>query len=102
MTAHIIYNKIDSLNPATHSKILIDKIIRRRIGFKGILISDDIAMKSLTKNLVYNAFKALDSGCNLVLYCGGNFKESSLLLSKIGNIDKFTYKKTSEFYSFLR
>jgi len=102
MTAHIIYKKIDSLNTATHSKILINNIIRRKLGFKGILISDDISMKALSNNLLYNATKAIDSGCNLVLYCKGKINESSLLLSKIDDLDNFTRKKTSEFYRFLR
>ncbi len=102
MTAHIIYKKIDSLNTATHSEVLIKNIIRKKLGFKGILISDDISMKGLQGNLLYNAKKAIQSGCNLVLYCKGNIKESSSLLSKINDIDNFTKKKTSEFYRFLR
>ena len=102
MTAHIIYKKIDPLNTATHSKVLIKNIIRKKLGFRGILISDDISMKALSGNLVYNAKKAIQSGCNLVLYCKGNIKESSALLSKINDIDNFTKKKTSEFYRFLR
>ena len=75
---------------------------RRKLGFKGILISDDISMKALSNNLLYNATKAIDSGCNLVLYCKGNIKESSLLLNNLSDIDNLTTKKTSEFYSFLR
>ncbi len=102
MTAHIIYKKIDPLNVATHSKTLIKNIIRNKLGFKGILISDDISMKALSGNLIYNAKKAIQSGCNLVLYCKGNIKESSALLSEIDDIDGFTKKKTSEFYRFLR
>ncbi len=102
MTAHIIYKNIDPINSATHSKILIKNIIRKKLGFSGILISDDICMKALDKNLITNAERAIQSGCNLVLYCKGNIKESSLLLSKIQDIDNFTKKKTSEFYSFLR
>ncbi len=102
MTAHIIYKKIDPVNCATHSKKLIKKIIRKNLNFKGIIISDDISMKALKGNLIYNAKKALTSGCNLVLYCKGNIKESSELLTKMPNIDKFTEKKTSEFYRFLR
>ena len=82
--------------------ILIKNIIRNRLGFKGILISDDISMRALSRNLLYNAKKAINSGCNLVLYCKGNIKESSALLSKIDDIDNFTKKKTSEFYRFLR
>tara|TARA_A100001011_G_scaffold400776_1_gene518627 strand:+ start:4334 stop:5281 length:948 start_codon:yes stop_codon:yes gene_type:complete len=102
MTAHIIYKRIDPLNTATHSKILIKNIIRKKLGFKGILISDDISMKALKGNFIYNAQRAIRSGCNLVLYCKGNFKESSILLNKVNEIDDFTKKKTSEFYKFLR
>ena len=101
MTAHIVYSKIDPNNVATHSKLIIDKIIRKKIGFKGILISDDIAMKSLRYDLITNAQKSLNAGCNLVLYCGGIFKESEKLLKHLPLIDKFTVKKTSEFYNFL-
>lgn len=102
MTAHIIYNKIDKLNPATHSKILIREIIRERLGYKGIIISDDISMNSLKGNLNERAQKAINAGCNLILYCRGNFKESTKLLRQIDEIDAFTKKKTSEFYNFLR
>ena len=102
MTAHILYSKIDKNNVATFSKKIISKIIRKKIGFKGILISDDISMKALSGDLIYNAKTAIKSGCNLVLYCKGNIKESSALLSKINDIDNFTKKKTSEFYRFLR
>ena len=102
MTAHIIYKKIDPLYPATHSSVVIKKIIRNRLGYKGILISDDISMGALGKNILHNCKKSLTSGCNLVLYCKGNIKESSLLLRNLGEMDKFTKKKTSEFYNFLR
>ena len=101
MTAHILYNKIDNKNCATHSKKIIQDIIRKKIGFKGIIISDDISMKSLKYSLVKNALKALNAGCNLVLYCEGRSSESLKLLRKVPPIDEFTKKKTSEFYRFL-
>ena len=102
MTAHIIYKDIDPNNCATHSKIVINKIIRKKIGFKGLIISDDISMRALSKNILYNAQKAILSGCNLALYCKGNIKESKYLLKNIRKIDNFTNKKTSEFYNYLR
>ena len=102
MTAHILFDKIDSKDCATHSKKVIKNIIRKKIGFKGIIISDDISMKSLKYSLVKNALKALNAGCNLVLYCEGRSSESLKLLRKIPPIDEFTKKKTSEFYRFLR
>jgi len=102
MTAHIIYSSYDSKNTATHSKIIIDKVIRKYIRFKGILISDDISMKSLKYKLEENALKALEAGCNLVLHCNGKMSEMSKLAKVIPRIDNFTQKKTSHFYKFLR
>ena len=101
MTAHILYKKIDSTNASTHSKKVIKEVIRNKIGFKGILISDDVSMKALKFNIVKNAQQALKAGCNLVLYCSGNYGESKKLLNELPFIDKFTLKKTSEFYKFL-
>jgi beta-N-acetylhexosaminidase len=101
MTAHIIYSKLDSENVATHSKFIIRKIIRKKLGFKGIIISDDISMKALKHDLLTNAKKSLEAGCNLVLYCSGNHKDSAKLLKFLPQIDNFTLKKTSEFYKFL-
>ena len=101
MTAHIIYSDYDSKFAATQSKIIINKIIRKHISFKGILISDDISMKSLKYGLVDNSRKALDAGCNLILHCNGNIKEMFKLLEIVPTIDKFTQKKTSDFYKFL-
>ncbi len=102
MTAHIIYKKIDSSNPATHSEIIIKKLIRKELNYKGLIISDDISMKALTKNIVFNAEKSIKSGCNLALHCSGNLKESAILLKNAKKIDNFTIKKTSELYKFLR
>ena len=102
MTAHILYSKIDAKNVATFSKKIIQKIIRKKIGFKGILMSDDISMKALKYDLITNANKSLEAGCNLVLYCGGNINDNLKLIKSVPYIDKFTSKKTSEIYKFLR
>ena len=101
MTAHILFNHIDKMNCATHSKKIINNIIRKKLGYRGIIISDDINMKALKYEIVENAIKAIDAGCNLALYCKGNYKDSLKLLKKVPPIDAFTSKKTSEFYKFL-
>jgi len=101
MTAHVLYLKIDKKNVATFSKKIISKIVRKEIGFKGIIISDDISMKALKYGLVDNAKKSLLAGCNLALYCAGNYSDCIKLMKEIPFIDKFTQKKTSEFYKFL-
>ena len=101
MTAHVVYEKIDPNNTATHSKIIINEIIREHIKFKGILISDDISMNSLKYSINERAIKALKAGCNLVLHCNGKINEMRKLAKVIPKIDKFTQKKTSDFYKFI-
>ena len=100
MTAHILYSKIDSKNVSTFSKKIISGIVRKKIGFKGILLSDDISMKALKYDLVTNAKKSLSAGCNLVLYCAGNIKDNYKLIKSIPYIDKFTIKKLRKFIKF--
>jgi len=102
MTAHIRYENIDKKNVATFSKRIIKNVIRKKMRFKGILISDDISMKALKYNLLENAKRSLSAGCNLVLYCSGNYRDAHKLVRALPFIDKFTAKKTSEFYKFLR
>jgi len=102
MTAHAIYEKYDSKYTATHSKTVIKKIIRNHIKFKGILISDDISMKSLNFTLIKNTKMALEAGCNLILHCNAKLNEMKKISRLIPKIDKFTQKKTSDFYNFLR
>ena len=80
---------------------ILVEVIRKSIGFKGILISDDISMKALKYDLITNAKKSLDAGCNLVLYCSGKTSDNLKLIKSLPYIDKFTVKKTSEFFKFL-
>ena len=100
MTAHIIFNKIDNQNTVTQSKKLI-KLIRQKIGFKNILISDDLSMKSLKGSLEKNTIKTFKAGCNIVLHCNGNFNEMEIVGKNSPLIDKFIFKKTSQFYKIL-
>ena len=100
MTAHVLFSRYDKKNVATFSKEIIYKIIRRKIGFKGILISDDISMKALKFDLVTNAKKSLAAGCNIVLYCAGNTKDNFKLINELPYIDKFTSKKHQNFSNF--
>ena len=102
MTAHILYQKIDRTNVATFSKKIIKEIIRKKIGFNGILMSDDISMKALQFDLINNAKKSLEAGCNLVLYCAGKIDDNFKLIKSVPYIDSFTAKKTSEIYKILR
>ena len=100
MTAHIIYKNIDPLNTATHSAKII-KLIRNKIGFKNIIISDDISMKALKNSIKINTLKAFAAGCNLILHCNANYAEMRVVAENSPLVNNFIIKKTSQFYSFL-
>ncbi len=100
MTAHVIYKDIDPTNTATHSKKII-KLIRKKIGFKNIIISDDISMKGLKYSIKQNLLKALSAGCNLILHCNANYSEMRTVAENSPMIDNFIIQKTSQFYKFL-
>ena len=97
MTAHIIFNKIDPDNTVTHSKKMIS-IIRDKIKFKNLIISDDISMKSLKYSIAENTKKSFDAGCNLVLHCNGKLNEMTQVAENSPKMNSFVLKKTSEFY----
>ena len=100
MTGHVIYKNLDQLNTATHSKKVI-RYIRNYIGFKNILISDDLSMKSLKNNMRNNTIKAFEAGCNLALHCNGKLNEMKIVAENSPLISNFISKKTSQFYKIL-
>jgi beta-N-acetylhexosaminidase len=75
MTAHIIYSAIDRENPATTSAKVISEIIRKIIGFDGMLISDDLSMQALDGMFADRTQAALAAGCDAVLHCSGDMSE---------------------------
>jgi len=100
MTAHVIYEKLDKRNTVTHSKKVI-QYIRKKIGFKNILISDDLSMKGLKEDMKTKTIKAFKAGCNIVLHCNGNQKEMMIVANNTPLISNFIIKKTSQFYKIL-
>lgn len=69
MTAHIRFTAWDAEQPATLSPVVIAEIIRGRIGFDGLLLSDDIDMEALEGSVPERAARAHAAGCDLVLNC---------------------------------
>ena len=100
MTGHVVYEKLDKVNTVTHSKKIIN-YIRKVIGFKNILVSDDLSMKSLKEDMKTNTIKCFEAGCNLALHCNGNFNEMEIVANNSPMINPFIIKKTSQFYKIL-
>ena len=87
MTAHVGYSEIDGTRPVTVSAPLIETVIRKDIGFEGLLLSDDISMHAL--DAVYadigeRAGAALQAGCDLVLHCNADSAEMRSVAAACG------------------
>ncbi len=75
MTAHVVYEALDSDNVATVSKAVIGDIIRGEIGFGGFLMTDDIGMGALDGEMAARCEAALAAGCDAILHCSGEYDE---------------------------
>ena len=75
MTAHVVFSAIDRLAPATTSVTMVQQVIRGFIGFRGLLMSDDVSMNALAGSLAERSRAALAAGCDVVLHCNGDLNE---------------------------
>ncbi|MBX2988232.1 MAG: beta-N-acetylhexosaminidase [Bdellovibrionaceae bacterium] len=71
LTAHIRFPKIDPVWPATLSEIFLKDILRKELRYRGLIITDDLGMKALTKHYSVEevAVRAIEAGADLLLYC---------------------------------
>ncbi len=81
MTAHISFSSIDK-KIATYSK-KINLIIKNKLNFKGIIMTDDICMKALKENISYRTLQPLIAGYDIILHCNGNINEMKKIVSII-------------------
>jgi len=86
MTSHIVFTAWDPERPATLSPIVIEEVIRKRIGFDGLLMTDDIDMKALSGSAGDKAAGAIAAGCDLVLDCWGRMDEMEDIAARLDDI----------------
>ena len=84
MTAHVLYAALDDERPATTSPTVIAECIRGRIGFDGLLMSDDISMRALSGDVATRCRAALRAGCDVVLHCNGDFEIMQAVSGAVG------------------
>jgi beta-N-acetylhexosaminidase len=75
MTGHLVFTAWDAENPATQSPFVIEQIIRQRIGFGGLLLTDDLDMEALAGSIPQRAARSLAAGCDLALNCWGRMED---------------------------
>ncbi len=71
MSGHLLLTAYDPNLPATLSPDIIAKVIRQHIGFKGLLLSDDISMHALSGSYRERVVSAYEAGCDIILHCNG-------------------------------
>jgi beta-N-acetylhexosaminidase len=86
MTSHIVFEAWDAAHPATLSAIVIEQVIRGRIGFDGLLMTDDIDMKALSGSAGDKATAAIAAGCDVVLDCWARMDEMIEIAGRLGEI----------------
>jgi beta-N-acetylhexosaminidase len=85
MTAHIVFTAIDKTRPATQSRKAI-RLIRERLGFGGLLLSDDLCMNALSGSLTERAERSLKAGCDLVIHWTGDMAEMRQVAEGVGRL----------------
>jgi beta-N-acetylhexosaminidase len=86
MIAHVVYTAWDDRRPASLSPIVIEAIIRGRIGFDGLLLSDDLGMSALSGGSGERAHGVIEAGCDIALHCSGVMEEMVDVASAVGEM----------------
>src|SRR5215831_6968538 len=81
MSAHVVFTAYDADAPASISKRVTEEVIRGSIGFDGLLMSDDLAMKALSGSVADKAAAVIAAGCDVVLACNGGLEETEAVAS---------------------
>lgn len=86
MVAHLLYTAWDAERPASQSPVVIEDIIRRRIGFDGFLMSDDTNMKALSGGEGERAAACVAAGCDVALPCNGVLADNIAVAEAVGEL----------------
>ncbi|MBX3594308.1 beta-N-acetylhexosaminidase [Sphingomonas sp.] len=102
MTCHVVFKAWDADNPATLSPTVIAEVIRGRIGFDGLLMTDDIDMKALSGSAGDKAAAAIAAGCDVVLDCWARMDEMTEIVAKLDDAGAATLTRLDRAMGFAR
>lgn len=83
MTAHVRYTAWDAENPGTLSPFVVGEVIRQRIGFAGLLLTDDLDMEALSGSVPERAERAIAAGCDIALNCWAKMDDMIGIASRL-------------------
>ena len=90
MSAHIVFEAWDAERPATLSPTVIEQVIRQRIGFDGLLLTDDIDMQALEGSIVERGAAALEAGCDIILNCWAKMEDQQAIANRVPDLTEAT------------
>ncbi|MEJ6596054.1 beta-N-acetylhexosaminidase [Parasphingorhabdus sp.] len=93
MTGHLLFTAWDAETPSTLSKIVIQDIIRDRIGFDGLLFTDDLDMEALSGTVAERAERAQAAGCDIALNCWAKMDDMTAIAKSLVSMSKKTQQR---------
>jgi beta-N-acetylhexosaminidase len=101
MTAHVVYLALDRELPATQSRKIV-RLIRKQLGFDGLLMTDDLSMKALSGEMADRVARATEAGCDMMLHCNGNFAEMQAVAEASGELKRTAMRRARSALKALR
>jgi beta-N-acetylhexosaminidase len=85
MTAHILIPALDEENPATLSPSIVDGLLKQTLGYRGLVLSDDLEMKAISGRYGHSdaTIRAIAAGCDAVLMCAPKAEEQTAALEAV-------------------
>ena len=102
MTGHLKFTAWDAEHPATQSPFIIETIIRGKIGFDGLLITDDLDMEALSGTVPERAEKSVAAGCDIALNCWAKLDDMTGICERLPAMSDLTKARLERTLSFTR
>lgn len=99
MSAHIVYEAWDPEHPATLSQTVIRDVIRGKIGFDGLLLTDDIDMEALDGSIPDRSAAALAAGCDVILNCWAKMDEQQAIAARFPDMTAETAARLDQVHA---
>lgn len=102
MTGHLVFTAWDADHPATQSPFVIEQIIRGKIGFDGLLLTDDLDMEALSGTVPDRAEAAIQAGCDIALNCWAKMDDMTGICERLGSMSEATAARHAHALSAIR
>ena len=96
MTGHLLFTAWDAETPSTLSKIVVQDIIRDRIGFDGLLFTDDLDMEALSGTVPERAERAQAAGCDVALNCWARMDDMVGIAKRLTSMSEKTQQRLNQ------